>query len=202
MSLKYTLERFRWVKALFSPFKPFKVSLYAGKTQIGMPYFLPRKWVKGNNRRITEAVLKEIETQKKWNELNPQYARKIKSFQELFVDKANSRFAVPLTIGFSYCSLGWKTKWTSDDFRHEWNPVLSFVFFGYQIALTFYSLYHSHYWEPWLYYEYATDKTKSKRERVEHCRKEFPQTWSSHRHDEEPVTTDYYTKILKPKYLK
>ena len=78
MSLKYTLERFRWVKALFSPFKPFKVSLYAGKTQIGMPYFLPRKWVKGNNRRITEAVLKEIETQKKWNELNPQYARKIK----------------------------------------------------------------------------------------------------------------------------
>ncbi len=100
------------------------------------------------------------------------------------------------------CGLGWKTKWTSEDFRHEWNPVLSFVFFGYQIALTFYSPYHSHYWEPWLYYEYATDKTKSKRERIEQCRKEAPQTWTSSKYGEEPVTTDYYTKILKSKYLK
>jgi len=109
-------------------------------------------------------------------------------------------FAVPLTVGFSYCSLGWKTKY--DDYRHEWNPILSFVFFGYQIALTVYSPYHSHYWESWLYYEYETDKTKSKRERIEQCRKEAPQTWTSHKQGEEPVTTDYYTKILKPKYLK
>jgi hypothetical protein len=200
MSLKYTLERFRWVKALFSPFKSFKVGLYAGKTQIGVPYFFPRKWVKGNNRMITEAVLSEIAAQKKWNENNPNYARKIKSFEELFNEKKNYKFAVPLKVGFSYCSLGWKTKY--DDFRHEWNPILSFVFFGYQIALTFYSPYHSHYWESWLYYEYRTDKTKSKRERIEQCRKEAPQTWTSHRHDEEPVTTDYYTKILKPKWLK
>jgi hypothetical protein len=200
--LKYTLERFRWVKALWSPFKPFKVGFYAGKTQVGVPYFFPRKWVKGNNRMITEAVLREIETQKKWNELNPEYARKIKSFEELFNEKKNSRFAVPLTVGFSYCSLGWKTKWHSDDFRFEWSPVLSFVFFGYQIALTFYSPHQSNYWESWLYYEYVTDKTKSKRERIEQCRKEAPQTWSVYTRGDKEGVIDYYEFILKPKYLK
>jgi hypothetical protein len=110
--------------------------------------------------------------------------------------------AVPIKVGFDWCSLGYKTKWTDTDFRFEWNPVFTFVFFGYQLALTVYSPYHDHYWTSWLYYEYATDKTKSKRERVEQCRKELNQTWTSHKHDEEPVTTDYYTKILKSKYLK
>jgi hypothetical protein len=202
MKLKHTLERFRWIKVLWSPFKPFKVSFYAGKTQVGIPYFLPRKWVKATPELAYKAASDEIKKQEKWNKLNPEHARKIKLIGELFQEKLNYRFAVPLKVGFSYCGLGWKTKWTSEDFRHEWNPILSFVFFGYQIALTFYSPYHSHYWEPWLYYEYATDKTKSKRERIEQCRKEAPQTWTSSRHDEEPVTTDYYTKILKPKYLK
>jgi hypothetical protein len=69
------------------------------------------------------------------------------------------------------------------------------VFFGYQIALTFYSPYSSHYWEPWLYYEYSTDKTKSKCERIEQCKKEAPETWTSG-----DGTIDYYTKILKEKY--
>ena len=160
MSLKYTLERFRWVKALFSPFKPFKVSLYAGKIQVGVPYFFPRKTVKSKTK--------------------PCYLE----FK-------------PLKVGFSYCSLGWKTKWTDTDFRHEWNPILSFVFFGYQIALTFYSPHQSHYWEAWLYYEYATDKTKSKRERIEQCRKEHNQTWTV-----AGGSIDYYEYILKSKYLK
>ena len=195
MSLKYTLQSLRWIKALWSPFKPFKVSFYAGKTQVGIPFFYPRKWVKATNRRATEAALEEIEKQKKWNELNPEYARKIKSFEEIFQEKMKCSFAVPLKVGFSYCSLGWKTKY--DNFRYEWNPVLSFVFFGYQIALTVYSPYRSHYWEAWLYYEYATDKTKSKRERIEQCRKEHSQTWTV-----TGGTIDYYEFILKPKYLK
>jgi hypothetical protein len=114
----------------------------------------------------------------------------------------NYNKAVPIKVGFDWCSLGYKTKWSDTDFRFEWNPVFTFVFFGYQLALTVYSPYHDHYWTSWLYYEYATDKTKSKRERVEQCRKELNQTWTSHKHDEEPVTTDYYTKILKSKYLK
>ena len=160
MSLKYTLHRFRWVKALWSPFKPFKVSFYAGKIQVGIPYFYPRKIVKSKTK--------------------PGY----------------SEFK-PLTVGFSYCSLGYKTKWTDTDYRHEWNPVFSFVFFGYQIALTVYSPHRSHYWEAWLYYEYATDKTKSKRERIEQCRKEHSQTWTVAGGE-----IDYYEYILKPKYLK
>jgi hypothetical protein len=105
--------------------------------------------------------------------------------------------AVPIKVGFDWCSLGWKTKWTDTDFRHEWNPVFTFVFFGYQIALTVYSPYRSHYWEAWLYYEYATDKTKSKRERIEQCRKEHSQTWTVAGGE-----IDYYEHILKSKYLK
>jgi hypothetical protein len=201
MKLKYFIERFRWLKILNSPFKPFKIGFYAGKTQVGVPYFLPRKFVKGNNRMITLAVTSEIAAQKKWNEHNPNYARKIKSFEELFNEKKNYKFAVPLKVGFSYCSLGWKTKWSDTDYRHEWNPVLSFVFFGYQIALTFYHPYDVHYWPCWLYYEYKTDKTKSKRERIEQCRKEAPETWRSSK-DGVDVVTDYYELILKPKYLK
>ena len=203
MNLKYTLESLSWVKVLFSPFKPFTIKFYAGKTKIGMPYFLPRKWVKATNKRATEAALEEIERQKKWNENNPNYVRKIKSFEEIFQEKMKCSFAVPLTVGFSYCSLGWKTKY--DDFRYEWSPIFSFVFFGYQIVASIGpkdASTVSHYWESWLYYEYRTDKTKSKRERIEQCRKEATQTWTSYKQGEEPVTTDYYELILKPKYLK
>ena len=199
MSLKYTLERFRWLKALFSPFTPFKVKWYVGKTQVGVPYFYPRKWVKGNNKLITAAVTSEIAAQKKWNELNPTHARKIKSFEELFEEKKNYNFAVPLTVGFSMCGLGWKTKWDEYDFRHEWNPIISFVFFGYQIAVTFYHPHHSHYWESWLCYEYRSDKKKSKRKRIAFCRRKSPQTWSSGS-GEDKVITDYWDLILKSKY--
>jgi hypothetical protein len=197
MSLKYTLQSLRWIKALWSPFKPFKVKFYAGKTQVGVPYFYPRKFVKATPELAYKAASDEIEKQEKWNKLNPEHAREVKLIGELFQEKLNYRFAVPLKVGFSYCSLGWKTKWTDTDFRHEWNPILSFVFFGYQIALTFYSPHQSHYWEAWLYYEYATDKTKSKRERVEQCRKEHNQTWTV-----AGGSIDYYEYILKPKYLK
>ena len=161
--LKYILQDLKWLKVLNSPFKLFNVRFYAGKTQIGTPYFLPRKWVKDKEKPG-------------WNK------------------------AVPLKVGFSYCGLGWKTKWTNTDFRYEWGPVLSFVFFGYQLALTVGHEHSSHYWEAWLYYEYATDKTKSKRERIEQCRKEFNQTWTVSSMGKEEVV-DYYQRILKTKYL-
>jgi hypothetical protein len=202
MKLKYTLERFRWIKVLWSPFKPFKVSFYAGKIQVGVPYFYPRKFVKATPELAYKAASDEIEKQEKWNKLNPEHAREVKLIGELFQEKLNYRFAVPLKVGFSYCSLGWKTKWSDTDFRHEWNPVFSFVFFGYQIALTIYSPHRSHYWEAWLYYEYATDKTKSKRERIEQCRKECNQTWTVYTRGDEEGMIDYYEFILKPKYLK
>jgi hypothetical protein len=199
--LKLLMSRFEWVKILNSPFKLPKVGFYMGKTQIGIPYFLPRKFVKATNRTATIAALEEIESQKKWNESNPKYARKIKSFEDLFNEKLNYRFAEPLTIGFSYCGLGYKTKWNDRDYRFEWNPVLSFVFFGYQIAITIYSPHHDHYWTSWLYYEYATDKSKSKRERIEQCKKEFGQKWVSSKDGKDEVI-DYYESILKRKYIK
>jgi len=201
MSLKYTLERFRWLKALFSPFTPFKVKWYVGKTQVGIPYFYPRKWVKATPRLATIAALEYIEKEKRYNELNPDSAREIKPFEEIFQEKMKYDFAVPLTVGFSMCGLGWKTKWDEYDFRHEWNPIISFVFFGYQIAVTFYHPHHSHYWESWLCYEYRSDKKKSKRKRVNFCRRKSPQTWSSGS-GEDKVITDYWDLILKPKYQK
>jgi hypothetical protein len=192
MSLKHTLERFRWLKVLFSPFKPFKVKFYAGKLAIGTPYFFPRKWVKYTSIDAIKAAVEHKANKNKVQVSDKQLFEMYKKYSK----------AVPLKVGFDWCSLGYKTKWSDTDFRFEWNPVFTFVFFGYQLALTVYSPYHDHYWTSWLYYEYATDKTKSKRERVEQCRKELNQTWTSSRHNEEPVTTDYYTKILKSKYLK
>jgi hypothetical protein len=57
------------------------------------------------------------------------------------------------------------------------------------------------YWECWLCYEYSTDKTKSKQERIDECRKLLPQIWTRHNKDTGlDETTDYYDIILKPKY--
>ena len=190
--LKYLIRRFEWLKVLNSPFKPFKVKFYIGKLAIGTPYFFPRKWVRYTDQDAIKAAVEH-----KANKNKVQVTDK-----QLFEMYKNYSKAVPIKVGFDWCSLGYKTKWTNTDFRYEWGPVFTFVFFGYQIAMMVGQKDVSHYWEAWLYYEYATDKTKSKRERVEQCRKELNQTWTSHKHDEEPVTTDYYTKILKPKYLK
>ena len=198
--LKYILEDLKWLKILNSPFKPFRVRFYAGKTQVGIPYFLPRKWVKATPELAKKAALNTIQSEKSWNERNPNYTRKIKPYEEIYQEKLTYTFPVPLKVGFSYCGLGWKTKWTDTDFRYEWGPVLSFVFFGYQIALMVGHKHSSHYWESWLYYEKATDKTKSKRERIEQCRKEFPQTWKVSSMGKEEVV-DYYQHILKTKYL-
>jgi hypothetical protein len=198
--LKYILQDLKWLKVLNSPFKPFNVSLYAGKTQIGTPYFLPRKWVKATPELAKKAALETMESEKQWNERNPKYARRIKSYEEIYQEKLGYSFPVPLKVGFSYCGLGWKTKWTDTDFRYEWGPVLSFVFFGYQIALMVGHKHSSNYWESWLYYEKATDKTKSKRERIEQCKKEFPQTWKVSSMGKEEIV-DYYQLIIKNKYL-
>ena len=187
--LKYFLQSFRWVKALNSPFKPFKVKLYVGKIRVGVPYFYPRKWVKFGEEDIKRAMA-DYRSKKGLIQV---------SDKQLYDMYRNYTKAVDLKVGFSYCSLGWKTKY--DSYRHEWNPVLSFVFFGYQIALTFYSTYDCHYWEPWLYYEYETDRTKSKRERIDQCIKEAPETWNVTKNGV-TETIDYYTLILKKKYLK
>jgi hypothetical protein len=166
--IKYILNEFRWIKALFSPFKPFTVRWYVGKTAIGVPYFFPRKWVKSKTK--------------------PGYME-----------------PVPIKVGFDYCGLGWKTKWTQYDIRYEWGPVFTFVFFGYQIAAMVGTKDKdcvSHYWEAWVCYEYCSDKKQSKCERIAFCRKKCPQTWTRLHKDGTKITTDYWDLILKPKYLK
>ncbi len=150
------MNKLTYLKALFSPFKPFKLKWYLGKTAVGTPYFFPRKWVNGK--------------------------------------------AVPKKIGFDIVGLGWKTKWTETDYRFEWAPVFSFVFFGYQLAVTITAPYDIHYWEAWLYYENSTDKNKSKQERIEECIKEYPQIYKRWSEGEEQII-DYYKLILKSKYL-
>lgn len=57
----------------------------------------------------------------------------------------------------------------------------------------------NHYWECWLYYTKATDKTKSTRERIIQARKEFPCIWTSYSNGVEK-TTCYWDIILKSKY--
>lgn len=43
-SLKYRLE---WLKIVNSPFKFPKIRFYFGKIRVPTPYFLPRRWVRG-----------------------------------------------------------------------------------------------------------------------------------------------------------
>lgn len=194
MSLKYTLQRLRWVKVLWSPFRSLAIKWYVGKTQVGVPYFFPRKWVKYTDEDAIKASVEHKANKNKVQVTDKQLFEMYKSYTK----------AVPIKVGFDWCSLGWKTKWSDTDFRYEWPPIFTFVFFGYQIAAIIGPKDKKtvdHYWTSWLYYEYATDKTKSKRERVEQCRKECNQTWTRYSGEKEE-RIDYYTLILKPKYLK
>lgn len=203
--LKYRLELLRYWKALFSPFKPFHIKFYAGKTAIGTPYFFPRRWRKLNEKEVLEKAKSMIEKQIKAAAVNPDIPQLT---LEQWVEKSRGFMtAVPIKVGFSSCPLGFKTKWTDTDFRYEWGPTFTFVFFGYQVAWMIGHPDPYQYWEAWLYYEYATDKTKSRKERVAQCRKEFPRTYTIYHKDPKTgenaqETIDYYERILKPKYLK
>lgn len=118
-------------------------------------------------------------------------------------DKPGHLVAIPKKIGFDLVKLGWKTKWSDDDYRFEWEPCISFVFFGYQIAVTVVAPIDCDaiYWETWLFYEYSTDKSLSKKERIEDCKKRFPQTVTVYKVREKKQIVNYYNEILKPQYL-
>ena len=116
-------------------------------------------------------------------------------------DKPGYKTPVPKKIGFDFVGLGWKTKWDDTDYRFEWGPIWSFVFFKWQLAITFQVPDLDEYWTAWLFYERNTDKTKSKKERIEQCKKEFPLTYTTSYGDGKKETVDYYNKILRKKYL-
>lgn len=114
-------------------------------------------------------------------------------------DKPDYLIPVPKKIGFDFVGLGYKTKWTSKDYRFEYAPLISFVFFKWQIALMFIAPESSHYWSSWLYYENNTNKSKSKRERIKQCQDEFPQNWTQYKNGNKE-SINYYKFILKEKY--
>jgi len=199
--IKYFIKDFDFLKVYNSPFRNPKLRLYIGKVAIGTPYFFPRKWVKATPERATKAALQEIDDVIKYNERSSGYKRTVKSFDDLFNEKMRYNYAEPKKIGFDFVSLGWKTKWTDTDYRFEWSPIWSFVFFKWQIAITFIAPERDHYWECWLCYTRNTDKTKSINERIEQARKEFPCNWTSTKDGVEEKIC-YWDLILKPKYLK
>jgi hypothetical protein len=198
------MNKFTFLKTYFSPFKPLKLKFYIGKTAIGTPYFLPRVWKKATPKQAEEAAKKEIERIKQYNERNSHIdgfePRKIRPFEDYYNSKLQSQFPSPKKIGFDFVGLGWKTKWSSTDFRFEHPPVWSFVFFGYQIAIIFQAPHEDHYWESWLFYELETDKTKTKVERVEEMRTKHPQIWIKWNGDEK-INVDYHDFVLKKRYF-
>ena len=190
--IKYFFKRFRFLKALNSPFKPFKLKWYIGKVAVGVPWFLPRKWV-----NLTEKEI-EIKAQERFDKLSEEQKTKV-TLEHYRQQYKGSQKAIPKKIGFDFVGLGWKTKWTDTDYRFEYSPLISFVFFKWQIAVIFSAPEPSNYWESWLYYEFNTDKSKSQKERIEQCQREFKQNWISYK-DGVEIITNYYQFILKDKY--
>ena len=192
---KYTFD---WMRVYNSPFKPIIPKLYIGKVAIGTPYFFPRVWVKATPKLALEATLKHIKNTNEWNEKNPSYPRRVKTFSEVYDEKMDASYPVPKKIGFNFVPLGWKTKF--DSYRHEWNPIWSFVFFKWQIALIFSPKHDMHYWECWLYYSRETKHVaKSTKGRLLVARKESPCIWTSTK-DGVKTETNYWDLILKDKY--
>lgn len=180
-------------KTLISPFKPFKLKFYCGKVAIGTPYFFPRKLVKVSKEEATnKAFVKYIELKEKGKHI---------PFDTLYEEESERMIFVPKTFGFDFVRLGWKTKWEPGDYRFEWAPLWSFVFFKWQIAVIVVAPHQDRYWECWLYYERNTDKTKSTAERIAQARKGFPCKWKVYKKDNKE-TIDYWNLILKKKWLK
>jgi len=118
-------------------------------------------------------------------------------FYPRVIDKKTRNFK-PKKIGFDFVDLGWKTKWSSTDYRFEWAPLISFVFFKWQIAVMVIAPEQSQYWEAWLFYHRDTKGTPE--ERIKQCKEDFPLDYTVHRTGQEPEKINYYNLILKDKY--
>lgn len=111
-------------------------------------------------------------------------------------DKPGYMTATSKKIGFDFVGLGWKTKWEDTDYRYEWSPIWSFVFFKWQFCIFFDVTHQSNYWTSWLYYELNTDHKLSQKERIELTKIGFPQNWISYSNGEKEEI-NYYNLILK-----
>ena len=110
--------------------------------------------------------------------------------------------AVPKKIGFDFVGLGYKTKWSDTDYRFEWGPLISFVFFKWQIAVMLKVPHPEHYWVCWLTYENDTDKDLLSTEaRIKIAKEINPEVWTSSKGDGKKETICYWDKVLKDKWL-
>lgn len=191
MKIPYWIKQLRWMKVFFSPFKRPKIRLYLGKIAYGTPYFYPRKWVKFTRNDAIKKAVEDTQNRSlvKYG-LNP---------LDLIDSYMGYSKPVPKKIGFDFVSLGWKTKWTDIDYRFEWGPMWSFVFFKWQFCVFFVVPVKDHYWTSWLYYTNNTHGTSE--ERVKQCREGFPNIWKRWEGEKE-ILIDYYPIILKKKYGK
>ena len=117
-------------------------------------------------------------------------------------DKPGYQKAVPKKIGFDFVGLGYKTKWSDTDYRFEWGPLISFVFFKWQIAVMLKVPHPEHYWVCWLTYENDTDKDLLSTEaRIKIAKEINPEVWTSSKGDGKKETICYWDKVLKDKWL-
>jgi hypothetical protein len=65
------MKALMFLKAINSPFKPFKLKWYIGKVAIGTPYFYPRKWVKATPKLAKKATLEYIKKENIVSKLEP-----------------------------------------------------------------------------------------------------------------------------------
>ena len=180
------------------------MKLYIGKIAIGTPYFFPRRWVKPTQQMLIDAAQRDIVERQRWNEANEKYGntpKAIPTLEELCEQKKNHKLPVPKKIGFDFVGLGYKTKWTDTDYRFEWGPLWSFVFFKWQIVLFFKVPRPEHYWVCWLTYMNDTNEDMSTEERIKIAREINPEIWITSRGDGKKEKICYWDKVLKETYL-
>ena len=112
-------------------------------------------------------------------------------------DKPGYQKAIPKKIGFDFVGLGYKTKWSDTDYRFEYGPLISFVFFKWQIAVMLDVPDPYHYWVCWLTYENDTDKDLSTDTRIKLAKEINPEVWTSSKGDGKRETICYWDKVLK-----
>ena len=117
-------------------------------------------------------------------------------------DKPGYQKAVPKKIGFDFVGLGYKTKWDDHDYRFEYGPLISFVFFKWQIAVMLKVPHPEHYWVCWLTYENDTDNDLlDTSTRIKIAKEINPEVWTSSKGDGKKETICYWDKVLKDKWL-
>ena len=134
------MNKFTFLKVFWSPFKRPKVKLYIGKVALGTPIFYPRRLVKLTKDEVKAKVREKV---KKYMENSSEYIT-ASMCGKIIESTENSRKFIPKKIGFDFVGLGLKSKWSDTDYRFEWGLIWWFVFFTWQIAITFEvtSLYH------------------------------------------------------------